>query len=295
MAGAITKRKEDARVPALAMANKFGRYNPETEKTVRDAAEVAQNPVIEAMKKAFWSVGIGYNRREAPNYKDILETVKKLEYTAKDVEFFSIALVELEKEYRSRKLPASEWNAFELKTGLFLSALINNGKERGYTVHVPQHITLECLCYRNSKEVTVNGQGGHACGGEMTGGSITVNGDAGHACGKSLRGGTITVNGDAAVGCGEYLKGGAIIVHGSVGRWCGERMRDGSITVDGDCGIGLGMQMDGGTIIVKGDAEEACGRQMKGGEIRVEGTIAGLWKTIVRGKIYEKGKLIVDK
>jgi glutamate synthase domain-containing protein 3 len=294
MAGAIAKRKENARIPALAMANRFSKYAPEAEKSIR-TAEVTHNPVLDAMKKVFWSVGIGYNRRAAPNYKDLLEAVKTLEYTAKDVGLFSLVLPELEKEQNSRKRTDFESGAFGLKAGLFLSALINNGKEQEYVLHIPADIRLERLAYRNTKNITISGNTGIYCGQEMKGGSITINGDAGICCGKSLRGGSITINGNAATSCGECMKAGSITVNGNADLWCGQQSSGGTITVNGDAGEDLGMYMYGSSIIVKGNVNGRCGRQMRGGDIIIEGDMGPVADTFVVGRIFHKGVLIVDK
>jgi hypothetical protein len=53
--------------------------------------------------------------------------------------------------------------------------------------------------------------------------------------------------------------------------------------------------MEKGSITVIGDAGNNIGEGMRGGEIHLEGDCSGLSGSIVGGRIYHKGNLIVDK
>jgi formylmethanofuran dehydrogenase subunit C len=53
--------------------------------------------------------------------------------------------------------------------------------------------------------------------------------------------------------------------------------------------------MEGGKITVRGNVGYVIGHCMRGGEIRYEGKYQRLPDTFKGGKIYHKGKLIVDK
>lgn len=67
------------------------------------------------------------------------------------------------------------------------------------------------------------------------------------------------------------------------------------ITVKGDIGAGLGYKMTGGTIIVEGNGGYDIGMLMEGGEIHINGEYKSISETMKHGKIYHKGKLIVEK
>jgi formylmethanofuran dehydrogenase subunit C len=75
---------------------------------------------------------------------------------------------------------------------------------------------------------------------------------------------------------GANLNGGRLVVEGTTGNWCGAGMIKGEILVTESTG-------------------RNTGEWMRGGEIRVDGWIRGLGKTALRGRIYERGKLIVPK
>jgi hypothetical protein len=83
-------------------------------------------------------------------------------------------------------------------------------------------------------------------------------------------------------------------VWGNVGRFLGAKMVGGSIEVDGDAGDSCGYMMEGGRIVIMGDAGKRVGELMSGGEIYLQGTFESIGE-VKHGKIYHKGKLIVDK
>jgi hypothetical protein len=246
MAGEKQKRIAVADAPVATMANRFSKYKPEEEKTVRKADFVED----EALKKmrAVWKA-FNFTNSVAVDNAVLLDLfmLKGLEYSAKDVENFSLALAEFQDE-----------NAFRDKASVFLSTLINNGKDTDYVIRT-SHLgkPLHFLGCDNTKNITIEGDVGICCGLEMNSGSITVN--------------------------------------GNTGDYCGSHMQGGSITVEGDAGDFCGFDMQGGTITVKGDAGGWCGDGMKGGEIHVEGEIGNISSESEHGKIFHKGKLIVDK
>jgi hypothetical protein len=230
MKTADVRKGSSTNAPVLAMANRFSRYKPEEEKAVRKV-EVVENETLKKMKEA-WNAcsytSYPYDRNPDREYAKMLEVVKKSEYSAKDIENFTLALAEFQEE-----------NRFSGKAGVFLSALINNCKDSELvirTVHLAKSINF--LGYKNTKKITVKGNAGADVGHNMQGGTITVEGNAGSHVGYDMEGGTITVNEDAG---------------GWVGHW------------------------------------------MNGGEIRIEGKIESISNSVEHGKIYHKGKLIVDK
>jgi hypothetical protein len=147
---------------------------------------------------------------------------------------------------------------FSYKAGLFLSALADHCREDAFVIHTT-HLTrpVHEICYMNRKNIIVDGNVGMECGRQMMGGSITVNGDAGN--------------------------------------YVGEDMADGLIIVNGDAGNYVGARMERSIINVEGKAGGAVGLEMRSGAIFLEGGFESIGESIRHGKIFNKGKLIVDK
>ncbi|NYZ74442.1 hypothetical protein H0O00_04835 [Candidatus Micrarchaeota archaeon] len=237
-------RQPVAASPALAMANRFGRYKPETEQTVRKV-EVVENETLKKMKTV-WKTR-RYNYSITNGYGEMLESIKNRRYSAKDIENFNLALVEFQNGLR-----------FSEKAGQFLSALINSSKDSEFVIHT-YHLArlVHHLGCRNTKNIAVKGDIGRWAGNTMDGGALIVEGDAGSFVGQMMKGGTITVGGDV--------------------------------------GSQLGNGMHGGSITVRGNSGELVGFLMRGGEIHIEGDYVSIADNIIHGKIFHKGKLIVDK
>lgn len=85
-----------------------------------------------------------------------------------------------------------------------------------------------------------------------------------------------------------------VTINGDVGDEAGLDAHSGTLTIKGHAGDFCGWRMSGGAIIVKGNAGEDLGDMMEGGEIHVEGKIGSIGD-VIHGKIFHKGKLIVDK
>jgi len=287
------RRRRHPRNPAekLALSGRFDRYAPEQEREVR-RLDVKEDAVLRELKKAWQAHDIIKNRHrhrvlsyEDEYYGAVSESLKKLNYSATDVEKFSVALIEFEDEEH-----------FGEKAGLFISALINGCKDEQYKIHT-RHLKgwdINYLGYKNTKGIIVEGNVGAALGMYMEDGQITVNGDVLDAAGHTLRGGTITINGkgrgrlgthmeggsivlngNATACAGELMKGGSIIVRGNGGREVGKMMENGTITIEGDAGHSVGAYLEGGCITVKGDAGDYVGLYMSGGAIAVNGNAAG--------------------
>jgi len=194
------------------------------------------------------------------------EHILSIEYSARDVERFSIHLVEFQDE-----------PDFTANAGRLLSLLINHGKDEAYTIHT-RHLDrrnqLDCLGYGNTKTLIIEGDTGSYCGGRMISGSISVMGSTGMKCGEDMVGGNIQVMENAGFGLGNRMEGGSISVKGNADELCG-------------------LWMGGGSIEVFGNAGAKCGEEMEGGEIRVHGKIeyVNLFNK-QGGEIYEKGRLV---
>jgi formylmethanofuran dehydrogenase subunit C len=205
--------------------------------------------------------------------------------------------------------------------GLFLSAVINHGDTDGFEIDVTPFASLiPMLCWKNRKDVVIIGEPGHNLGEWMESGSISVKGPAGFA-GWFMGGGTITVEGDATHSMGHLMKGGTMIIKGNVlegvgaemqgglthvlgnaSRDAGRCMEGGELVIEGNGGDWLGSGMKGGIIRVKGNAGNDIGRPdmsslscMEGGEIHIDGDIGSISDRIGGGRIFHRGKLIVDK
>lgn len=142
-----------------------------------------------------------------PNYSDALNEIKGLNYSAQDVEFLSIRLKEFED------------NAFffSWKVGLFLSALINNGADRNYTIHTRQfkEAPLE-LGLLNTKNIFIEGDAGLWLGHFMISGTIIVNGNSDDNTAEGMCDGIIIINGSTGKDAANYMKGGTIIIKDGV-------------------------------------------------------------------------------
>jgi hypothetical protein len=235
--------------PAIVAASRrFSGYKPETEHPAM-AQKVEPTRALAEMKIA-WAKCVYHHDCELDwdsKYPDMLAKIRDIRYSAQDIEAFSIALA----GFQNMRQPS-------FKAGLYLSALINNCDESMFAIH-SDHLgrPLDCLGYRNRKEIVVEGSVGREVGFEMEGGAIIVKGDAGHCLGEFMRGG--------------------------------------SITVEGDAGAGVGSMMRCGRIIVNGDAGERVGEDMGGGEIHLNGGYGGIFKDFGGGRIFHKGTLIAGK
>jgi hypothetical protein len=196
----------DSRIPALAMANRFSKYKPEEEKAVRKA-EVVEDETLKQLKTIWRKARHDYYVDWGGPYWHISDMLKRLDYSASDVEKFSLILAEFQGQKH-----------FYEKAGLFLSALINNGKDSDYVIHTLHlSVRIALLGYENTKNITVNGDLDHDVGLVMQSGSITVNGNVGDSCGNMMRGGTITIEGDAGREVGSKMVRGSIYLNGHYG------------------------------------------------------------------------------
>jgi|SRR5208283_1038964 len=213
-----------------AVSSSFGKFKPEIEHAIRVPA-VKTNRTLEKMKR-IW-------RRSTRDGGLELTTmwigIKKLRYSAKDVDAFSIALA----EFQGQK-------DFSNHIGEFLSELINNCKENEVVIHTA-HLSekIDNLGYCNTRH-------------------LTVKGNAGWKAGSNMKGGTMTIEGDADGEVGLLMEVGSIIVKGNAGIWVGQKMKGGTITVEGNAGEHVGDQMQGGEIHIVGDTYKIAGDIWRG-------------------------------
>lgn len=301
--------------PATHARKKFHGYTPEERKIMRTAdirEDVVQKQLIELWRNFNERAG-----RLDPSYIEIYDIANlarnlvKEEYSSEDLEKFVVVLTQFQDE---RKFP--------IKAGALLSALINAGKDQDYVIKVDHFDEpISALGFKNRKNLRIIGNLYRSIGVEMKGGSITVEGDVRYTVGSKMEGGTIIVNGNVGWEVGQQMKDGKIIIKGDVDEEVGLGMEGGKLVIEGNvrydagqymkggklyikksAGHKLGLGMQGGQIIVDGDAEHKIGGDdysvepgMSGGEIHVNGNIGRISNRIIGGRIYHKGKLIVDK
>ena len=85
-----------------------------------------------------------------------------------------------------------------------------------------------------------------------------------------------------------------LVVNGDAGYYVGRGMTGGRVIIEGNLDDYAGSEMKGGSIMVKGNAGHCIGEGMEGGEIHTDGEIGEIGN-VKHGKIFHKGKLIVDK
>jgi len=260
-----TKQEPSIQVPQLAASRHFRKFKTEEKKEDRKL-DVKNNTMLEQFRALWRSC---FKSVKEVHYDDcgklhsaLSEQLRKMRYSSKDIEEFSVMLAEFVDE-----------EDFPGKAGLFLSALINGGKDPAYKIHVNH---LDCLFdylgHYNRKKIRVMGGVGVWLGREMKRGEIIVEGGTNGAVGDKMNGGRVVIKGcTGSVGYG--MKGGEIIVEGDA--------------------EDAGEMMEGGEIIVKGNAA-LVGDCMEGGEIHIEGGIESIGD-ITHGKIFHKRKLIFDK
>jgi hypothetical protein len=129
----------------------------------------------------------------------------KLNYGSEDVEKFSLLCCEL---------PGFD----PVKISIFLTSLINRGKDTDFVLHTA-HLPapLPYLLRHNTKNVIVHGDVGEfACSG-MKEGHVVISGDCGSRLGQYMEGGRIDVEGRLDTGYLAYLlKEGAIYHKGEL-------------------------------------------------------------------------------
>jgi hypothetical protein len=200
----VIKRKgPEKKNPSSSTAadKRFKRYKDETEKAARRPS-VTQDGVQRRFLDVWNTIAMPDEYGNKEYFDDLVATLSQLDYSPEDVERFCVALVDLQQGKESI-----------FKAGLFLSALVEAGKDEGYTVHTQGIEKISKLGYRNRKRLIVKGDVGFALGLDMSDGSITVEGNADRLVAQGMTGGRITVKGDVA-DIGEWKKGGDVYIEG---------------------------------------------------------------------------------
>jgi len=206
----------------MAASSRFGAFKPESEHETRGIITIPDRRMDEIIR-AWHRVGqiMVYDAEDM--YYQALGPVKGLDCTREEVEAFSLALCRFGKE-----------ETFGIKTGLYLSALINNSPENGFTIHTA-HLDgrLHYIGCYNHKDIVVKGPAGDLAGMDMGSGSLIIDGDCGANLGLGLRGGLIRIEGNTKEKAGFMMNGGKIFISGDAGPDSGFYMKGGELHVDG--------------------------------------------------------------
>ncbi len=254
-------------LPIVAASGRFNGFRPEEEKTVRPPAQLIPNPRLGALFEAWEKIGTFCMLGNFDDgYSTIRRDIKHLRCSSGDIEAFSLRMTALQHQER-----------FRTKAGLFLSALINNCTEKEITVHTSDLSRgIYLLGFRNSRNVTVDGDVGEYAGDSMLGGSMLIQGKADLFLGHGMSGGRMIVRQDSNGKVGSSMRGGEIIAHGSVQ-------------------TDIGDDMIGGRIHVIGDVLGRAGSLMEGGEILVDGGLGEIASDARKGRIFHNGIAVFDK
>jgi formylmethanofuran dehydrogenase subunit C len=302
------RRKGPEGNASMAASKRFGKYKDESQKATRDVV-AEECETLRGIVNAWQTYTKSDEWRLKGDYSKVCDAIRGLEYSAQDVERFCVLLAEY-----------SDDDFFESRAGFFLSGLINLGKDTSYELNIPQGMNINYLGLGNRKEIIVSGDLGDHIGLKSKGGTMTVYGNVGHYLGREAFGGKIIVEGNVGDKAGGEMIGAHIEIKGDVGRRAGSLMRGGLLRVHGNAGDELGAGMKGGRIEVEGDAGKSIGSYiyvtlsrggyvsrwdviyegrtidiiMRAGEIHINGSIGSIADDIHQGKIFHKGKLILD-
>jgi len=188
-----------------------------------------------------------------------------------------------------------DMNRFCVKSGLYLSALINNSQNENIEISTT-HLSVYPRflgCFNEGKNIKINGNVDWCVGYKMIEGRMTISGNTGDLAGYEMLGGHIVVENDTAHKLGSDMQGGKIVVRGNTGWYAGGKMVNGEIIVMGNVDRSIGDGTMGGRITVYGNAGPDVGSLMHGGEIYLNGDYESLADDMKGGVIYHKGIPIV--
>jgi formylmethanofuran dehydrogenase subunit C len=177
--------------------------------------------------------------------------------------------------------------------------------QKGGSIEIRGNASGQVGLYMNDGEIVVRGDAEANVGLQMHGGKITVEGDT-ITEDITILDGTLVFKGNVK---GEHIGdhntfGGRISVKGDVEGMIGKSQTEGEIVIHGDVKGDVGPGLRGARITVKGSVDGVVGAfkssngnnyaPMDSGEVHIGGEIKEL-EEINGGKIYQRGKLIVDK
>ena len=170
----LTTKKMERRIvaPTKTQIDMFGKFKPEQEHEVRkfSVRNAVNSETLMKLKDAFIAVNFNVFGSYEQFFKQSLELIRKIKYASADITNFSIALHQFQ-DGACNKANTLTVNGFYIKSGFFLSALINNSREDKFTL-ITDHLEdrMDHLGYRNRKHITVKGNVGNLVGQGMEGG-----------------------------------------------------------------------------------------------------------------------------
>jgi formylmethanofuran dehydrogenase subunit C len=234
--------------PSLKYADLFSGLEPEFEQRKDRKIKIKSGKGIEGLLRIFERTlfkdpfNEDYNDELYEDSYSRCERSLRRKYSSKEIEQFSLCII----KYQDR-IHFSDY------AGLYLSALINNCKDKSVIVHTQYNKGLFRLGFENNK-------------------AMVVYGDAGDNLGMR--------------------NSGEIIVYGNAENWLGDE-NSGRIIINGKTGFIIGGEMTDGEIIINGNSGDLIGDRMQGGKIHLNGDYETISKEIKGGDVYNKGKLII--
>jgi hypothetical protein len=186
--------------PRLRANDLFNSLKREEEQEDRKI-EISKNEVLEDLIKKFENVladkHLG-NLFCEDAYKEIYPRLGT--YCSENIEKFSLTLAGYQDEKQ-----------FQLKAGIFLSALANRSKDYRVILHTNHLIDPPpYIGFANTNNIAIEGSVGMLSAALMNGGEMIINGNAGYCIGHVMSGGKIIVKGNAGHNIGERMNGGEI-------------------------------------------------------------------------------------
>jgi hypothetical protein len=284
-ASPITRRpKVDA--SSTAADKRFGKYKKESEKATRKA-EIAEDKTLLSIEEAMGRFRrrveekrptVEADRRVESDWGEANDALSGLEFTADDVERFSIRLkdsLEAEDPPRRSMRPSMVWWHYQTPSyatvGLFLSALVARCDGPCSIILPDLRQPISFVAYMNEKDLMVTGNAGDRFAQCMRSGTVILNGDAGASAASHMEGGELTINGNAFDFLAKRMEGGKATLKGNATNSLGYEMQGGEVIIDGDVGVETGYHMSGGRITIGGDADAKLGHGSTGGEIFLNG------------------------
>lgn len=260
-----TKKRSREDAPALAAGKRFGRYRKESLQRAREAT-VKENPKLRRLVERWQKFYEVMKPVKSDALVQTLETPEVMLGIAREfirmkrierrlVQEFCIRVSGMKPEFSKRIYGEEDYHNM---LGAFLSAMTEYGGSKNY--YIPAYLfdgTLGYVGTCNTKNVIVDGSALVAAA-EMKGGTLEIVGDVEILGNTGILGGTITVHGDVESGI-DMSEGTVVRI---LGNWLPSesymRIITGELHVDGDV-------PDYEDILVK------------------------------RGKLFHKGKLVLEK
>ena len=276
---------------------KFQGYKREKPMTAKEPkVDRTVEKITDAWEKAHETWYLVNHQHTHDYYERVCPLVEGLGHSAMHVESF-VSFFRILKNDRD--------TTYEFGIETFLSALINSSEDNGFTLDLGCLMNIIGMGERNRKNVTITCNVGLDIGHKMESGLLHIVGDCRDGVGRKMSGGKIIVDGCSMRGTGDDenamgMKGGTVVIKKSCQNSVGGYMKGGRIIIHGELMattrmvIDAGSWMEGGEIHILGKTDAIIGHGMSGGEIHLYDDFNEIGD-VHKGKIYHKGKLIVDR